>query len=136
MLNGHFGSLRPEMVIDCCQSLTNPKKISTLCRSLTKKAKEGATSLYFEQGQFLFYEGHAPYGLYLLLSGKIELTFSSKPSMQIDSAPTILGLFHIFQNQSYCCSCQAISPVHVVFIAKSQLKDICSVMAGHPRVCV
>lgn len=88
--------------------------------NLLREGKE----LYFQAGQVLFYEGHNPYGIFVLLTGDVH--FSREVGTADDhresfSKGVVLGLEAFLEEKPYCCTCTASRPTQVVFISKTQL---------------
>ncbi|MBI1909489.1 MAG: cyclic nucleotide-binding domain-containing protein [Deltaproteobacteria bacterium] len=85
--------------------------------------------LSFRKGQVLFYEGHIPYGLFIVQSGKVRYTRESgscRAEHHVSSSEgEVLGLSHFFEENPYCCTCTASQNCQVVFISKSQLLPYC-----------
>ena len=59
-------------------------------QSKIEELKELASPHEFKEGQFLFYEDHAPYGLFLLSEGEIEIYFKKSLQEKV-MAPAMLG---------------------------------------------
>ncbi len=82
-------------------------------------------NLIFHKGQALFYEGHVPCGLFVLLSGHVQFTREGLPTQDthLEPAPqgTVVGLEPFSLGTHYCCTCTAIEECRVVFISKTQL---------------
>jgi CRP-like cAMP-binding protein len=82
----------------------------------------------FQKGQTLFYEGHAPYGLFVLKSGKIRFERHSKacPEEHIWQSPEgkAIGLAHAIKKTPFCCTGVAVTSCAVVFISKTQLEGL------------
>jgi len=89
-------------------------------------------SISFKAGQVLFYEGHLPYGLIVIQSGKVLFSKWGRPSSEkktpcgeehvVCLGPTkVFGIQPFFEGVPYCCSCTAASDCEGVFISKTQL---------------
>lgn len=81
--------------------------------------------LIFQKGQVLVYEGHDPYGIFVIQSGDIQFARgkSSCPEEHLWRSPkgNALGVDHFFDGSPFCCTCTAASDCRVVFISKTQL---------------
>ncbi|MDO8462547.1 MAG: cyclic nucleotide-binding domain-containing protein [Deltaproteobacteria bacterium] len=87
--------------------------------------KEGQ-ELSFRKGQALFYEGHVPYGIFVLRSGKVQFvrgddSCGEEPHLVQASKGKIIGLSHFFEESPFCCTCVALSDCKLTFISKTQL---------------
>lgn len=81
--------------------------------------------LSFQKGQVLFYESHYPYGLFVLMKGRVSFSREGKPSGDDHKRPfskgAALGLEALTQGDSYCCTCTAREDCQVLFISKALL---------------
>ena len=104
---------------------------SRLARQWEKLLREGQ-ELDFKKGQVLFYEGHAPYGVFVVGSGEVRFKRGERPCAgnHLWSSPSgkVLGLDHFFDDTPYCCTCLAATDCTMTFISKSQLMAV----APHP----
>ena len=87
--------------------------------------KEGQP-LTFRKGQSLLYEGHTPYGIFVLQSGRVRFikgSASCNAAEHLCPAPQgkVIGLHHFFSETPFCCSCNAETDCRLVFISKTQL---------------
>lgn len=96
--------------------------------SLTNRWDEllrGGQELEFHEGQVLFYEGHVPYGAFVLLEGDVEFRREGIPSDKSHRIKSpngeIIGLGVIAGEAPYCCTCTATGDCRVIFISKTQL---------------
>lgn len=84
-----------------------------------------AQLLSFRKGQTLFYEGHAPYGVFVIKSGKVQYSQGGNACAQehIWNSPQgeVIGLYHLFSNTPYCCTGNAASDCETLFVSKTQL---------------
>ncbi|MDO8519158.1 MAG: cyclic nucleotide-binding domain-containing protein [Deltaproteobacteria bacterium] len=79
----------------------------------------------FHKGQSIFYEGHNPYGIFVLSSGNVRFVSSQKCGTDhVWQSPSgkVLGLKFFFEDRPYCCDCIAKGECEVVFISKTQLE--------------
>ncbi len=82
-------------------------------------------ALTFRAGQVLFYEGHEPYGIFVILSGLVEEVNSGKDcGREFWSSPQgqVLGLSHILNGSPLCCTAVAATDCEVLFIPKTLLE--------------
>jgi len=81
--------------------------------------------LSFHKDQFLCYEGHEPYGIFVLWSGKVDFsqgeTSCEEPHLCSFSQGKVIGLHHFFSKTPFCCSCVAVTYCQITFISKTQL---------------
>ncbi|MBI2082130.1 MAG: cyclic nucleotide-binding domain-containing protein [Deltaproteobacteria bacterium] len=104
--------------------MTNEEILSALKGQWGNLLKKGQP-LIFHKGQVLVYEGHDPYGVFVIQSGDIQFTKgkSSCPAEHFWHSPkgNVLGVEHFFDGSPFCCTCVATSDCRVVFISKTQL---------------
>lgn len=89
--------------------------------------KQGVHHQY-HKGQVLFYKGHTPYGIFIIVSGKVGLFGSEHmdPNEAFQaSLQSPIGLDVILSHQCYPFTAVAQSDVKAVFIAKSSLDEFC-----------
>lgn len=81
--------------------------------------------LFFRKGQTLFYEGHIPYGLFVLKSGQVDFTGSCLSCTEEHgwASPNgeVLGMQTFLKKLPYCCTCTAKQDCQTIFISKTQL---------------
>ncbi|GEM_PF-2542897 len=81
--------------------------------------------LHFRPQQILFYEGHAPYGIYVLREGEVQCLVNGQPCTSAHRVQTpigdIFGLRHLLANVAHDCTCQAQTDADVMFISKALL---------------
>lgn len=89
---------------------------------------EEGQPLVFHKGQCLFYEGHSPYGLFVLKSGRVRFQTSGECGKEhgwkSPSGGKVFGLRSFFDEIPYCCTCTALEDCEVLFISKTQLAPI------------
>lgn len=100
-------------------------KIIQKLESQWSKLKKQAQALHFKKGQILFYEGHLPYGIYLIESGKLvfrkdEKTCFKEHEFRIHK-DRVIGLHTLLDNLSNECSCEAETECNLLFVSKTQL---------------
>src|SRR5436305_1198115 len=79
----------------------------------------------FKPGQVLFYEGHQPYGLFILIDGTIEIELTEKKVERIN-AGAILGINSFMKFSAYTGTAKAITPCKVNFLSKSTYQELVS----------
>lgn len=86
---------------------------------------KGGQGLTFHKGQYLFYHGHTPYGVFVLQSGQLKFIGGRTPCEvahgQTPQEGEVIGLHHFLKEVPYCCDCIAATDCRLVFISKSQL---------------
>ncbi len=95
-----------------------------------------ATPVHYQPGQFLFYEGHKPYGVYLLNDGAIELyrTVSGNPldepefrcavEARIDEGrPLVIGARQLQEDQAFPVNARAHRRIEGIFIDRTTLRE-------------
>lgn len=78
----------------------------------------------FRKGQVLFYEGHSPYGIFVVKSGKVRFSRGDHPCTldHFWQSPRgkVIGVDH-FPETPFCCTCTAVNDCQMLFISKTQL---------------
>lgn len=86
---------------------------------------QGGQELGFKSGQVIAYGGHDPYGLIVVLEGKVEFSKEGIPCREghLWKAPkgSVVGLEPFFRQTPFCCTCKAIEDCRTIFISKTQL---------------
>ncbi|MDX1386745.1 MAG: cyclic nucleotide-binding domain-containing protein, partial [bacterium] len=104
-----------------------PSDLNRLIQNLVPKGLR----LTYKKGQILFYEGHIPYGVYLILSGK--LSFSTQDTSCPEERPLkidegdLYGLEALIHNAPFCCTATAKTDCVVIFLPKTSLQQILDV---------
>lgn len=104
----------------CCPIGTGPSPDRNLLDHLKKLTGQG-DRLHFAKGQFLFYQGHEPYGLFWLKKGVVVCLKEKTGSRELECREPhdkLLGLAHLLSETPYCASCRAEGNVEVVFLPK------------------
>lgn len=86
--------------------------------------KHGAILMEFKSGQEIFYENHVPYGVFIVLEGKLELIKHNNDEEHIKSYAPLnvpIGLDLLIHESSYPFTGIARSPLKVLFISKNNL---------------
>lgn len=90
-----------------------------------KRLSRAGQVLRFYPQQILFYEGHLPYGIFVLNKGTVQCLTHGQPCMTEHRVTTpmgvILGLRHLLANTTHDCTCQAQTDTDVLFISKTLL---------------
>ena len=111
------------------------KDFSALSEKQWKQAISKGQALTFHRGQVLFYEGHLPYGVFLIRSGHVELS-SCGENCAAESWSTpegkIFGISHVLSGSPFCCTGTAAVDCEVVFIAKSELEALLRADSADP----
>jgi signal-transduction protein with cAMP-binding, CBS, and nucleotidyltransferase domain len=76
----------------------------------------------FKPGQIIYYEGHMPYGLFILLEGKIEI-LNNGSSDKLETG-AVLGVNSFLNSQGYSATAKAITECKVSFLSKAGFSDI------------
>jgi CRP-like cAMP-binding protein len=84
---------------------------------------ESGTLQLFRKGQTIFYSGHVPYGLFILLSGEVELKSDNKKTAVINSN-SLLGLSAFLNKKPYNVTARAISDCRIFFISYSGFEEM------------
>jgi CRP-like cAMP-binding protein len=81
--------------------------------------------VHYKPGQALFYEGHQPYGIYVLRRGRIRL-FKKKNSgeelIKIVEPTQILGESEFLESRPFDCSAKAETDVSVSFFSRASMQ--------------
>ena len=105
------------------------KLLSALQTHWKELIKEGQVT-QFHEGQVLFYEGHMPYGLFILLKGNVTFTKDGSPSPDDHrwSSPkgVIIGMEPFLNQSPYCCTGTAQQDCRAIFISKTLLAPLMS----------
>lgn len=94
-----------------------------------KDTIKGTSVVDFKRGQTLFYEGHYPNGVFVILSGELhfEKGNSCKSAEEhyskIDQGK-VVGLSQILSDTPSCCSCIAVTDCKTIFISKTLFDPI------------
>lgn len=93
------------------------------------------TLLGFKGGQTLFYQGHLPYGVFVIASGWVDLVFEEKNGLrETFRAPlnTPIGIDLLYDSFPYPFTAIAREPVVAFFIEKNSLMRILKPEASRP----
>lgn len=100
-------------------------KILSSIQEHWQQLRKESQELNFHKGQVLFYEGHYPYGIFIITDGEVQFTRAGLKSPNKHRLPCsmgeVIGLDTFLQGIPYCCSCTAQEKCHVIFISKTQL---------------
>lgn len=85
-----------------------------------------AVPMDFKKGQVLFYRGHLPYGVFVLVSGTVQLMYENASGSKVKARlPEFVpfGLDFVTMNAEYPCTAVAESDINVLFLPKSVIGD-------------
>lgn len=108
------------------QSLTNVSRTGQELISEWSEFVNNGSLIGFKKGQILFYKGHFPYGVFVLLSGRVKLVHETEARVEeiyylLKNEP--FGLDLIVLDQEYPCVAIAEEDTKVLFIPKSLLQQ-------------
>ncbi len=90
-----------------------------------KQLTQEAQTVRYKKGQVLFYEGHLPYGLYILKVGDLFFTRSEKKChndhLSRIGKDRVVCIESILTQKPNLCTCYAKTDCDVLFISKIQL---------------
>jgi CRP/FNR family transcriptional regulator len=86
------------------------------------------TVQHYEKGQVLFYEGHNPFGIHCIYSGRIKL-YKHGPRgetqvIRLLGKGEVMGFRALVAREPYAASAEAIEPATSCFISRETLFDI------------
>ena len=85
---------------------------------------EGCASFnVFRKGQTIFYKGHSPYGLYILVTGEVDVIYSDKDVEKVDSS-SFLGVSAFLKKSVYSASAITLTNCNVYFLSTGVYKDL------------
>lgn len=97
-------------------------------RKLADASKTKGTPLSFEKDQILFYQGHLPFGIFLVEDGRIQhktLTPSGREKIVGDSTnQDVIGLDDLLENKPYTFTAVTLTPSRVSFISRLQVEKL------------
>ena len=92
-------------------------------------------SSVYKSGQYIFYSGNQPLGIYLVSKGLVKLEVSTATghshTLRIIGPGGILGYRSLFANEPYQASALAMEDVEICFIPKA---DMQLVFKNHPEI--
>lgn len=84
---------------------------------------KGGQELTFRKGQVLFYEGHIPYGVFVIRSGGVNFVQGETPCegehLWPSSRGKVVGLRHVIDGTPSCCTSMATEDCEATFISKT-----------------
>ncbi len=90
---------------------------------------------FYRNGQYIFYSGNQPLGIYLVSKGLVKLEVSTATghshTLRIIGPGGILGYRSLFANEPYQASALAMEDVEICFIPKA---DMQMVFKNHPEI--
>src|SRR5215468_1184315 len=91
----------------------------------------------FPQGAVLFVEGQAPRGVYIICSGRVKLTTTSRDGktliLRIAQAGEVLGLHGTVSGKPYELTAETLQPCQLDFIKRD---DFLKFLQGHADACL
>ncbi len=102
-----------EAVSQCNLCKQHSLKAGEHCLAVKRQLRKwlkGGEVLHFKKGQVLFYEGHQPFGFFLISEGAVVPTPLEDKTM---------GLFHLLTDTPYCSTCTAASDLSALFFPKA-----------------
>ncbi|MFO1519835.1 MAG: cyclic nucleotide-binding domain-containing protein [bacterium] len=108
--------------------IPHPPKRLKIPASLEKGWKElcqNSQEIDFKKGQVLFYEGHQPYGVFVLQSGELEFSQGGRHCNNehywSSHQGKAIGMKTFLKGSPYSCTCVALTDCRTLFITKTQL---------------
>ncbi|HSA60293.1 MAG TPA: cyclic nucleotide-binding domain-containing protein [bacterium] len=87
-------------------------------------------ALTFRRGQTLIYKDHSPYGVFVILRGRVELTGGTEECEheEIKRIPQgdVVGLHSVLNGTHSCCDVVAAEDCRTIFISKTLLLQYAS----------
>lgn len=105
----------------CSHKNTGAASVTNDLLQLITKIAKSMTTIVFQKGQILFYEGHIPCGLFIIKEGRVE--FSSEKTRHDVPAP-VVGFQHILDQTPYCATCTAATKVKAIFLSKTVVEEV------------
>jgi CRP-like cAMP-binding protein len=107
---------------------------TTLFGSLTTEALTEialrAVELHLQKGEMLFLSGEPAKGLFVVVNGKIRAFQQNEDGreqvMYVDAAGSVLGDVPVFDDGPYPASAMAEADAEVLFIEKSDVRELCA----------
>ncbi len=104
-------------------------KMEVALQSQWSSLRRDGKELKFRKGQILAYEGHIPYGIFVLTSGSLEFSHADHQGehpcegqhLVSMSLGQIFAMEQFFSDSPLCCTCRAATDCTVIFISKTQL---------------
>ena len=90
-----------------------------------------ASNHFFKPGQVIFYEGHQPYGLFILVDGTVQFESNQKQPKKINGS-AILGINSFMNFKAYNGTVKAVTPCKVSFISKTAYQKLVSETCQKP----
>ncbi|MFN8671308.1 MAG: cyclic nucleotide-binding domain-containing protein [Candidatus Sericytochromatia bacterium] len=88
-----------------------------------EKISDLASHHLFNPGQVIFYAGHYPYGVFILIDGEVEVEISKKKTTKIH--PTaVLGVESLSNLKSYPVTVKALTKCKLDFLSKSSYEKL------------
>lgn len=110
----------------CCGVTPWERKMIELVLSHVNTLTALGGEVRFQKGHAIFYEGHLPYGFYVLKKGSVGLSRVTLTGLREDltnEGKDVFGLFHLLTNTPHCAMGTAKSDVQMVFVPKAAVLD-------------
>lgn len=88
------------------------------------KLDDFATLHIFKKGHILFYKEHLPYGLFVLITGQVEIEYDEKKKEVVDSS-ALLGITAFNEKTPYSATAKALTNCSAYFISFTVFQDLC-----------
>lgn len=85
--------------------------------------KDIASFHNYRKGQTFFYKGHVPYGLFVLISGEVEIKYGKDRVERVES-PAFLGISAFMKKSFYAGTAKALSNCEIYFLSFSVYKNL------------
>ena len=112
-----------ELFHNCCKEESRFHHTVADLLHLIEQVAKNVTPLSFKADQTLLYEGHTPYGLFIVKKGEVCFEKNGRTQLLNDMKPTMLGFKHLLSDTPYCTSCKAVSHVEAIFLPKKTFQD-------------
>lgn len=84
---------------------------------------KNSQQLTFRKGQVLFYEGHIPYGVFVIRSGSVNFVEGETPCedqhLWVSTQGKVVGLKQVLDGTPSCCTSVAAEDCEATFISKT-----------------
>ena len=77
----------------------------------------------FKKGQIIFYEGHYPYGIFILKSGEVEVSYRKEKPERVNSF-AFLGISAFKNRITYLGTAKAVTECEMYFISTSSYYEL------------
>lgn len=112
----------------CCTKMATSAVTGDLFQLILEIARD-STPVVYRKDQVLFYEGHIPYGLFIIKEGNISLSSGGIKSENAAHS-SVVGFQHVLDQSPYCSTCTAVTEVKAVFLSKAVVQAACAQQGG------